>query len=374
MPGRRQCRGDGGRTLARKRGLSHPCYVLCDRAEDQSAKYVRVVTGASPVRAERSSADSLTRVLMAMASTATGKSPTPRQGAKGRAVATSALVTLTVLYLCARFLQVFPGRVPMLAVVALHVLPAALFALIHGAMFYRLRGILSFMAICLVVGNVFENAGVRTGFPFGHYYFTDLMGPKLFAVPILLGLAYVGMSYLSWTLARVILRSANGRLSGSQVVTLPLLASFLMVAWDLSQDPVWATILHAWVWRHGGVYFGVPLSNFFGWYLTVYVIFQLFALYARGRPLNLDSLPYGYWHIAVAFYAISAAGNILLVIPHSGPSMVFDPAGVQWRVSDITWTCALMSICTMGVFALIAWIRLGAQRLEESGGNPALTD
>jgi len=41
-----------------------------------------------------------------------------------------------------------------------------------------------------------SNLGVRTGFPFGHYSFTNLMGPKLFAVPILLGLAYVGMAYM----------------------------------------------------------------------------------------------------------------------------------------------------------------------------------
>ena len=278
----------------------------------------------------------------------------------------SALVALTVLYLCARFLQVFPGSVPMLAVVALHVLPAALFALIHGAMFYRLRGILAFIGICLLIGNVLENLGVLTGFPFGHYYFTDLMGPKLFAVPILLGLAYVGMSYLSWTLARIIAVPPRGGLAGSQVVTVPLLASFIMVAWDLSQDPIWATILRAWVWREGGAYFGVPVSNFLGWYLTVYVIFQLFALYTRDRSINLDSLPYGYWHIAVVFYAISAAGNILLVIPRSGPSIVLDPAGVAWRVSDITWTSALISIFTMGVFALIAWIRLGSQKLEAS--------
>jgi hypothetical protein len=70
-------------------------------------------------------------------------------------------------YAAARVLQVYRGRVPMLAVVALHVFPPAIFALIHGAKFYRWRGILTFLALCLVVGNFFENLGVRTGFPFG---------------------------------------------------------------------------------------------------------------------------------------------------------------------------------------------------------------
>jgi Carotenoid biosynthesis protein len=111
---------------------------------------------------------------------------------------------LLAVYAFARVLQVYPGRAPMLAVVALHVLPPAIFAVIHGTRAYRLGGILTFVAITLIVGNFFENLGVQTAFPFGSYYFTDLMGPKLSAVPITLGLAYVGMAYLSWTLAGII--------------------------------------------------------------------------------------------------------------------------------------------------------------------------
>jgi putative membrane protein len=241
----------------------------------------------------------------------------------------------------------------MLAVVALHVIPPAVFALIHGARLYGSRGILIFIALCLAIGNILENLGVLTGFPFGHYYFTDLMGPKLFHVPILLGLAYVGMSYLSWTLGRLIL-------GGLRVVTLPLIASFIMVAWDLSQDPVWSTVLHAWIWLRGGPYFGVPVSNFLGWYLTVYLIYQSFALYLRGRT-NSDSMPAGYWHQAVLFYGFSAAGNLLLLIPKAGPSVVSDPAGALWKVSDITSVSALVSIFVMGAFALIAWVRLKDQ-------------
>ena len=256
----------------------------------------------------------------------------------------------------------FPGKVPIVLVVALHVLPPIVFALIHGAMFCRWRGILIFFAVCLVVGNIFENVGVRTGFPFGHYYFTDLMGPKLFVVPIQLGLAYLGMAYLSWTLARLILGGVQNPLEGSRVVTLPLVAAFIMVAWDFSQDPVWSTILHLWIWQQGGAYFGVPASNFFGWFLTVYVFYQLFALYLRGRSMKPEPLPPGYWHVAVLFYAVSAVGNILLALPLAGPSVVSDPTGALWRVSDITGTCALVSIFTMGVFAVMAWVRLSEQK------------
>ena len=273
------------------------------------------------------------------------------------------LWALALCYALARVLQAFPGSVPMLAIVALHVLPPALFALLHGALVYRLRGIAVFMALCLVVGNVFENLSIATGFPFGHYYFTDVMGPKLLRVPILLGLAYVGMGYLAWTLACVILRETGRPLSGSRVLTLPPPASFVMVAWDLAMDPVWSTLVHGWIWLLEGAYFGVPVSNFLGCLLTVYIFYQLFALYLRGRSTNSQQLPFGYWHIAAIFYGISAAGN-LLVVPPTGFTVVSDPAGTPWKVSNIVGACDFVSIFVMGAFTLLAWVRLGARAVS----------
>jgi putative membrane protein len=246
----------------------------------------------------------------------------------------------------------------MLAVVALHIVPPVLFALFHGAVSYSLRGIIVFVLICLIVGGAVENFGVLTGIPFGHYYFTSVMGPKILFVPALLALAYVGMAYLSWTLAILILRQASSSvLAGSPSVTVPLVASFIMVAWDVAMDPVWSTILHAWIWRDGGIYFGVPISNFLGWFFTVYLILQLFAVYVRKRSTSVDPLPRNYWNLAILFYATSAAGNLLLLLPRHGPSVVSDPTGARWHVAGITAATALASVFAMGVPALLAWTR-----------------
>ncbi|MGA2741958.1 MAG: carotenoid biosynthesis protein [Bryobacteraceae bacterium] len=276
-----------------------------------------------------------------------------------------ALWALLACYAAARVLQAFAGAVPIRVIVLFHVLPPALFALIHGAMRYRLWGIAAFTAICLLVGNGFENLSILTGFPFGHYYFTDLMGPRVFHVPILLGLAYVGMGYLSWTLGCLTISGARGIIAGARLVTVPVTAAFVMVAWDLSMDPVWSTIMHCWIWLHGGVYFGVPVSNFLGWYLTVYVIYQSFALYLWERPTDRRPLPSGYWRMAILFYGVSAAGNLAL-IPRAGLSFVSDPAGARWRVGSIVAASALVSIFVMGAFALFAWKRLGVQEVSPS--------
>jgi uncharacterized membrane protein len=117
-------------------------------------------------------------------------------------------VVFTFAYSAARILQLFSGSVPSLVIVSLHVIPAALFAIIHGSLVYGRRGILIFATLCLSVGTIAESLSLRTGFPFGHYEFTELMAPKLFDLPILLALAYLGMGYVLWVLS---LKPSGGR-------------------------------------------------------------------------------------------------------------------------------------------------------------------
>src|SRR5579863_4219522 len=148
---------------------------------------------------------------------------------------------IVVAYPAARFLEVIPNHLPQTAIVALDVLSALAFAIVHGAWQYGWRGIAAFIAICLVLGNLSENLSIATGFPFGHYYFAGLMGVKIFNVPILFGLADIGIAYVAWTVARLIAGDAGSPVSRTGVFALPLIASFIMVAWDLAQDPVWAT-------------------------------------------------------------------------------------------------------------------------------------
>ena len=264
------------------------------------------------------------------------------------------LWTLVILYAAARVSQAYPNRIPMVAIVALHVIPPLLFALVHGALRYGVRGILVFIGLCLVIGNLFENLSILTGFPFGHYHFTDVMGPKILQVPILLGLAYIGIGYISWTLGFLIVR---GPLTGLRILTTPLVAACVMVAWDLSMDPIWSNFVHGWVWHDGGSYFGVPISNFLGWYLTVYLIYQSFSLYLSRQPAPPAR---DYWQLPVVFYGISAAGNLLVTAPPA--QVVVDANGTVWSVSGILTASALVSIFVMGAFTLLAWIRASLEQ------------
>lgn len=190
------------------------------------------------------------------------------------------LFLILAVYACVRTLEIAAG-VPRTAIVALEVLSALAFAVEDGSRRYGWRGILAFALIGSVIGTAVENIGLATGFPFGRYQFLELMGRTLFNVPMLIGLGYVGMAYVSWVVACLILGADRCVVSGSRLFGLSFLASCIMVSWDWAQDPVWSTLLHAWQWHDGGPWFGVPLSNYFGWFLTVFLIYLAFGLYLR---------------------------------------------------------------------------------------------
>jgi len=270
---------------------------------------------------------------------------------------TLALAALLALYAFTRVLQILPSSTPSTAIVALEILSALAFALVHGAQHYRLRGILVFIAITLVIGNIIESIGVHTGFPFGHYEFLPLMGPQLNRVPILLGLAYIGMAYVSWTLARLILAATAPKPAVPQLITLPLVAAVIMTAWDFAQDPVWSTLLHAWRWRDGGLWFGVPLSNYAGWLLTVFLIYFAFAQYLR-RSATTPQLASPHWRAAVLLYALCAFGNVLQLLRPQSLDVVADPAGTQWPTAAILRASAFVSVFVMGSFAALASMNL----------------
>src|SRR5580700_10956101 len=153
---------------------------------------------------------------------------------------------------------------------------------------------LSFLTICLAVTFTFENFGVLTGFPFGHYTFlVEPNIPHIGVIPPIVGLFYFGMGYPSWVIANLLLGQSVQRPSTRlQLFALPMISAFVMVQWDVVMDPSGSTLARAWVWYGGGGYFGVPLSNFLGWFLVTYLYYQaFFVVPLRTRDEAALSLP-----------------------------------------------------------------------------------
>ncbi len=250
--------------------------------------------------------------------------------------------------------------------IAVVLLISVAFALIHGAVRYGWTGILAFVVICLVVSNVLENTSILTGFPFGHYNYTDALGPKLFLVPLLIGPAYFASGYFAWVIGNILVGELRRGSSVVLTVAVPFISAFVMVMWDLTFDPRASTIQHQWIWEQGGGYFGVPLTNYLGWFFTVYLFLELFALFVRFRPGGVTDTKFPRSHFAQALlmYAVMGLTPVLTFAVGGSNTSVADASGVVWQTRSIAESMATVSIFTM-IFA----VAMSAVKLLQVGAN-----
>jgi putative membrane protein len=271
---------------------------------------------------------------------------------------TAILWTLAAAYAAALIGNIVLGlRIPIAVVLSISVV----FALIHGAVRYGWRGIAAFIVLCLVVSNILENTSILTGFPFGHYHYTDVLGPKLFLVPVLIGPAYFATGYLAWVVGNVLVGEVRRQSGLFTTIAVPFIAAFVMVMWDLTLDPRAATIQRQWIWEQGGGYFGVPFMNYVGWFLTVYIFLQLFAVAVRsGLAIREPALRLTRSHYvqAVVMYAILGLSAVLTFLVGGNSSQITDAAGVVWQTGSIVETTATVSLFTMMFAVALAGVNL----------------
>ena len=205
------------------------------------------------------------------------------------------------------------------------------FFIVHGSLSYHLRDLVVFTVIVVAISNFFENLSILTGFPFGEYYYTDGLGPKIFLVPIIITPAYLTTGYLSWVTAHMLFYTPASAPSTPSVTAIPFIASILMVSWDLTMDPFMSTSSKFWVWKKGGSYFGVPFVNFLGWFLTVYLIFLCFALYLRSQAHSNNepnkSVSKSFWVVAIVSYMFIALQTLFDAAKRNPEKTFVDPTG-----------------------------------------------
>jgi uncharacterized membrane protein len=89
------------------------------------------------------------------------------------------------------------------------------------------RKAILFLITTSTIGFLAELLGTNTGFPFGKYYYTDFLDPKVFGVPEVVPLIWFVISYLTFSIARNVFRSEQ--LLENDLLRLAL---FGAVAWD----------------------------------------------------------------------------------------------------------------------------------------------
>ncbi|RIJ37583.1 carotenoid biosynthesis protein [Pontibacter oryzae] len=129
-----------------------------------------------------------------------------------------------------------------------------------------------FAALVFAAGFLSEVLGVHTGLLFGDYAYGASLGPKVWDVPLLIGLNWLMLVY------------TTGHISNHTKLPWPakaLIGASLMVVLDVFIEPV-AMQFDFWSWQGNHI----PLSNFVGWFLValgLQVYFQMAPFYKSNR-------------------------------------------------------------------------------------------
>ena len=192
------------------------------------------------------------------------------------------------------------------------------FALLHAGQRQGWGRALLLLSLVFVVALTFESVGVATGLVYGPYHYTELLGLKFMGlVPYLIAVAWFMMMYPSFVMADWVIPhslKAVGRL-----LAIAAIGGLIMTSWDVVMDPIMVAGKN-WVWDVKGEYYGIPLQNFWGWWLTVFTTFVLYLIIIRKGPSNAEAkfdcqalvlyMITGYSNVIVAF--TGGAGGVAL--------------------------------------------------------------
>ena len=147
------------------------------------------------------------------------------------------------------------------------------------------RRALAFTGWAWTVAFLAAYSSTRTGLPFGLYHYTQATREQelyLANVPFMDPLSFPFLAYAAFATARLTLHR-------SRALGVVVLSGLLMMLLDVVIDPL-AVRGDRWFlgrifyYPEGGVYFGVPLSNFLGWAVVGWVIVGGYCWFARPEP------------------------------------------------------------------------------------------
>jgi putative membrane protein len=127
-------------------------------------------------------------------------------------------------------------------------------------------GIWIWLAICFILGWTAEFIGVHYKWLFGEYVYGDVLGPKIFGIPLIIGVNWILVVYGVCTTLNMLFLKTNRIMKA-------VIAAMVLVSLDFLIEPV-AIKLDFWTWALGDP----PTQNFIGWFCVGLIQTSLFYL------------------------------------------------------------------------------------------------
>ncbi|TFG12255.1 carotenoid biosynthesis protein [Candidatus Thorarchaeota archaeon] len=144
-----------------------------------------------------------------------------------------------------------------------------------------LRLALLILVVFSILPIAIEAVGITTGFPYGWFYYSENLGYKVLGlVPWSVAFAFAPLVLGSLSLASYVTDDAR--------LAIPL-SAMILVWTDLLLDPA-AVLLEIWIWAYPGPYYGIPISNYVGWFLTATLASTILHGTISGKSVQISQL------------------------------------------------------------------------------------
>jgi uncharacterized membrane protein len=203
------------------------------------------------------------------------------------------------------------------------------------------RAALHFVVIGVVAGWCAEQMGASYGWFFGSYTYTEVLGPALGDVPVIIPLMWFALTYVAYVLANLIVwqTPVDGVAAAAPAAVMALLAALIVTAYDLGADPYMVFTLKAWIMTmKDGWWFGETLQGFFGWAFVSFVIVFGFRMTLRRNPPR-PAPHIAKWHalVPLLIYGGSMAFQMTFGAPVETRTIAFFGMGIPLLCALIGW-------------------------------------
>lgn len=243
-----------------------------------------------------------------------------------------------------------------------YILLGTLAVVMHAAPRFGWGKALTLFVVASGVALLSELGGTNIGLPFGHYHYTPMLGYMIAGdVPYPIPLSWFYMLYCCLAFCGALMATDD---SSRTKWRWALVSGLFLTAWDVPMEVQMTSVSPAhWVWDLdkmpgwapqwlvGPLFYGMPLSNWIGWYLTGVVVSRIMLMIVP--PTWWQSKVSGFT-FPLILYATNGIMPIATVARHG------------------FWWAAILGLLAMGAPLWLVWRRRRADGAVALGAT-ALT-
>ncbi len=136
-----------------------------------------------------------------------------------------------------------------------------------------------FIVAVLILATGVEAVGLKTGYPFGHYHYSDAFAPFLpGGAPLAISLSWLIVSINSFLICRLLIPNPKNP------YIVPFSGALIILGFEVLLEPFGSFINKYWIWENNYI----PLENFISWYVIGFMFVFMLEKTTRFIPTSID--------------------------------------------------------------------------------------